>query len=78
MSWWVPTMADMTPFGHRRMPPKGLTCIHQRIHCAATPTHEGERSETERIIIDNFLHTLAEVALAVASRRARQHNDKPA
>jgi hypothetical protein len=29
-------------------------------------------SETDRIIIQNFLNTLAEIALAVASRRGRQ------
>lgn len=50
-------------------PSEGLTSIH----CAAAQdATEGSHSETDRIIIENFLDTLAEVALAVASRRERQ------
>ena len=44
----------------------GLTPIHRRIHCAATPDSE---NELDSIAIDHFLDSLAEVALAVARRR---------
>ncbi len=51
----------------------GLTPIHGRIHCAATPdTTEPENeneNELDGIAIDHFLDTLAEVAMAVARRR---------
>ena len=47
----------------------GLTCIHPRIHCSATPTDvEDEHDELDRIAIEHFLDTLAQVALAVAAR----------
>ena len=55
---------------------KGLTCIPQGIHCAAT--REGEPlSEVDIIAIDLFLDTLAEVALAVASRRFQKEVEQP-
>lgn len=42
----------------------GLTCIH----CAATQdTYDND--ELDRIAIDNFLHTLTDVALSIAKRR---------
>ena len=48
----------------------GLTSIHARIHCAATQdAPEDEYSETDMVIIRNFLNTLAEVAFAVAARQ---------
>ena len=47
----------------------GLTPIHRRIHCAATPYAPGLTHEIEQIAIDHFLGTLAEVALAIARRR---------
>jgi len=57
--------------------PKGLTSIHRRIHCAAT--HEGEWgnavSETDRIIVEHFLDTLVEVAMAVAKRVVKERQD---
>ena len=47
----------------------GLTPIHRRIHCAATPdTNEGQ-NELDSIAIDHFLDTLAEVVLAIIRRR---------
>ncbi len=50
---------------------EALTCIHRGIHCAATPdTLEGQ-DELDQIAIDNFLDTLAEVALAVAQRKRK-------
>ena len=62
----------------RRFPadglPEGLTCIPACIHCAATPDEgTGEESELDRIAIEHFLDTLAEVALAVSARRASRH-----
>ena len=47
-----------------------LTCIHRRIHCTDTES-EGELSEQDKIIVEAFLDTLSEVALAVASRRLK-------
>ena len=56
------------------MPSEGLTPIHRRIHCAATDdTSEEEYSEADQIIVDNFLNTLAEIALAVAARNAKSN-----
>ena len=51
-------------------PTNGLTPIHQRIHCAATPDAETSENDQERIDVDNFLSTLARIALAVAARQA--------
>jgi hypothetical protein len=56
--------------------PEGLTCIPPCIHCAATPdTDQVEESEMDRIAIDHFLDTLAEVALAVSARRAARRSN---
>ena len=56
--------------------PQGLTCIHSRIHCAATQvTPEDGYSETDMIVVNNFLNTLAEVALAVAARQSTMRTD---
>ena len=57
-------------------PPEGLTGIHGRIHCAATPdTDEPEYTEAERVMVDNFLNTLAEVAIAAATRKRSQRSE---
>ncbi len=48
---------------------KALTCIPRGIHCAATPEDPEENDELDEIAINHFLDTLAEVALAVATRR---------
>ena len=50
-------------------PEFGLTPIHQRIHCAATPDNTGDVDELDIIAVDNFLDTLAEVAVAIARRK---------
>ncbi len=56
--------------------PQGLTCIHSRIHCAATQdTLEDGYSETDMIVVKSFLNTLAEVALAVAARQSSMKTD---
>jgi hypothetical protein len=51
---------------------KGLTPIPSRIHCPATTERVGGRDEIDEITVDNFLDTLAQVALAIASRKAAQ------
>ena len=53
----------------------GLTPIHRRIHCAATPDTNDEQigNELDQIAIDHFLDTLSEVAMAIA-RRSEQLN----
>ena len=55
-------------------PPKSggvneLTPIHQRIHCAATADTDDDAKELDVMAVDNFLDTLAEVALAITRRR---------
>ncbi len=46
----------------------GLTPIHQPIHCAATNDGGGALDELDQIQVNHFLHTLAQIAMAVASR----------
>jgi hypothetical protein len=52
------------------IPPEGLTRIRPGIHCSATTDTGAELEGLERMQIDHFLNTLAEIALAVASRQA--------
>ena len=48
----------------------GLTPIHSPIHCAATDgSYVNEQNEID---IDNFLDTLAEVALTIVARKLAQ------
>ena len=47
----------------------GLTPIHQRIHCAATPVTIADANELDVIAREIFIDTLAEVALAIARRK---------
>ncbi len=68
-------MGDVRPLRSESTPPKGLTPIHRRIHCAATQDTDEEYSETDLIIVNNFLNTLAEIALAVAARNAERRDD---
>ncbi len=70
-------MGDVRPIQSETASSEGLTCIPQRIHCAATPdaTEDGY-SEADMIVVKNFLNTLAEVALAVASRSAQRHDEQ--
>ena len=70
-------MGEVTRINGENNASEGLTCIPQRIHCATTrDTTEEEYSETDMIIVQNFLHTLAEVALAVASRRGKERDEQ--
>ena len=65
------------------MPPQngrsaGLTRIHARIHCVATPD-AGDlniHDELEQIDIDNFIATLAEVAISIASREQQRGDNE--
>ena len=54
---------------HKEAPEEGLTPIPPRIHCVATPDGGGYPSEAEEIMVEAFIETLAEVAMAVAKRR---------
>ena len=47
----------------------GLTSIPQPIHCPATTDGVGGDDELDQIAIKHFLDTLAQVALAIASRK---------
>jgi hypothetical protein len=49
----------------------GLTSIPPRIHCPATTDGVGGPDEINNIAVEHFLNTLAQVALAVASRKIR-------
>jgi hypothetical protein len=49
----------------------GLTPIPPGIHCPATTERVGGNDELDEIAVEHFLDTLAEVALAVASRKLR-------
>jgi hypothetical protein len=56
----------------------GLTSIHARIHCVATQDRVEPENEIDRIMIDSFLETLSEIALAVAARgtEAKQQDER--
>ena len=69
-------MGDVRPIRPQDDPPQGLTGIHGRIHCAATPdTPEDGYSETDMILVKNFLNTLAEVAIAAAARKRSERSE---
>ena len=46
---------------------KALTCIHAAYTLSDTP--EPEPNETESLIVNNFLNTLAEISLSISSRK---------
>ncbi len=50
--------------------PEVLTSIHPAYTLHATPEYA---SEVEELMVKNFLNTLAEVALAVASRQIQEN-----
>ena len=52
----------------------GLTCIPHRIHWPATQDSGGsELDELDQIAIENFLDTLADIAIRVATRQSAEH-----
>ena len=68
---------DSVENGPALSPSNGLTSIHQRIHWPATHISGGsDTHELDRIAVDNFLDTLANVALAIAAREHSENNDK--
>jgi hypothetical protein len=50
----------------------GLTPIPPGIHCPATTDWVGGQDEIDEIAVEHFLDTLAQVALAIASRKTAQ------
>jgi hypothetical protein len=50
-----------------------LTCIRNAYTLAGTPE---QGSEIDRLMIDNFLTTLAEVAMSIASRKLQDEHNK--
>ncbi len=55
----------------------GLTGIPQRIHCTATEDSGGsELDELDIIAIENFLDTLSEIAISIATRGTLQGQEK--
>ena len=50
---------------------KVLTSIHQTY---TLPNTEEHYNEVDRLIVKNFLNTLAEIALAVASRKSKEND----
>ena len=65
---------DSVENGPALSPSNGLTSIHQGIHWPATHISGGsEPDELDRIAIEAFLDTLADVAISIA---AREHSEK--
>ena len=52
---------------------KALTCIRSAYTLFDTP--EPDSNETESLMVKNFLDTLAEVSLSIASRNARKDGE---
>ena len=61
-------MADTDQQIPNERPEEALTCIRECIHCVATQDTDGN-DETDTIEIDNFLDTLAEIAMNIARRK---------
>ena len=58
-------------------PSNALTCIPRPIHCPATRISGwSDIDELDRIAIDNFLDTIAEVALSIATRKCSENKDQ--
>ena len=58
-------------------PSNGLRGIPKVIHCPATRISGwSDTDELDRIAIDNFLDTLADVALAIAARECSEKKDQ--
>ena len=71
----------MSGIGKKDKGAKALTCIHQRIHWAATPDpleapdYQEEPDELDQISIDHFLDALVEIALAISARQLAEETD---
>ncbi len=69
-------MGDVRPIRSETASSTGLTCIHDRIQCCATQDMSApEYTEAERVMVDNFLKTLAEVAIAAATRKRNERTE---
>ncbi len=68
-------MSEIPPMNHSNGDSQGLTCIHGRIHCAATPDNPEEYSELDRMAIDIFLAELADITVAIIRRDTRPAED---
>ena len=69
-------MGEITPINGSDGDSEGLTRIHPRIHCVATrDTDAPDYTEAERVMVDNFLNTLAEVAIAAATRKRSERSE---
>ena len=68
-------MGDVKPIRLKDDPPQGLTGIHLRIHCAATPEAAEEYNELDAIAIDNLIDELASITISIARRSARPAQD---
>ncbi len=54
---------------------RGLTCIGKCIHCPATRNESEAGHELDDIAIEQFLDTLAEVAISIATRESYAKED---
>ena len=54
-------------------PPEALTSIPSAYTLSCTPAPESQ--EVKQIIIQHFLHTLAEISLSIASRQNRRYEE---
>ncbi len=52
---------------------KALTCIHHSYTLSDTP--EPDSDETESLMVKNFLNTLADVSLSIASRNDKKDGE---
>ena len=68
-------MGEITPIDGSNDASQGLTPIHPRIHCAATPDTDEEHSELDRMAIDNLIDELASIAISITRRSARPTED---
>ena len=61
-------MAEAEQEISQECPEEALTSIRECIHCVATQDTDGD-AEMDRIDIDNFLDTLADIAMSIARRK---------
>ena len=68
---------DSVENGPALSPSNGLTSIHQGIHWPATHISGGsDTHELDRIAVDNFLDTLADVTISIAAREHAEKKDQ--
>jgi hypothetical protein len=68
---------DPRPVGASKSAQNGLTGIPDRIQCLASRnTQEAGYDELDSIAVEYFLTTLAEIALSVAAREAKEEQER--